>query len=361
MTGRQRLVWTVSALVGAASLALFARFWFDPRRVEDATGVVPRWVTVVLFVLLTLVVWHRVAMDTLGHVLSRRMGPASRVAGPPPVGLKVAFITTFVPGSEPLSMLRATLTAMVAADYDHDTWVLDEGDEAGARALCRELGVKHFSRKGISRYNQPDGRFAARTKGGNHNAWYDAHGHAYDVVAQIDTDFIARRDFLTKTLGYFRDARTGWVVTPQIYGNTDSLVAQGAAQQQVTFYGPLLRALSARGSALLLGANHVIRVSALKSVGWYEGHITEDLATGIKMHAAGWRSYYVPLPLAVGEGPTSWSAYFSQQARWAYGCFAVLFQVTPRAWASLDGGAPLCISGSNRTTSAAWPSWWAPY
>ncbi|MGY1828537.1 glycosyltransferase [Blastococcus sp. SYSU DS0541] len=329
MSRRERAVWYGSVVFGVLALALFARFWFDPDRLADASPETPRWLAVGLFVLLTLVVWHRIFMDGLGHVLARRM-PVYVAPPSPEPGLRVAFITTFVPGSEPLSMLARTLEAMVAAEYPHDTWVLDEGNDQGARELCRQMGVRHFSRHGVERWNQPEGRFAARTKGGNHNAWYEAHGHRYDVVAQIDTDFVATPDFLTATLGYFRDARTGWVVTPQIYGNTGTLVSRGAAQQQYTFYGPLLRSMSARGMAMMLGANHVVRVAALESVGWYEGHITEDLATGIKLHAEGWRSHYVPRALAIGEGPGTWLAYFNQQARWAYGCFALLLQVTPR-------------------------------
>ncbi|MGY1846799.1 MULTISPECIES: glycosyltransferase family 2 protein [unclassified Blastococcus] len=337
MSRRERGVWWASIAMGVLGLALFAQFWFDPARIDDASPHAPRWAVVTLFVLLTFVVWHRIVMDALGHVVSRRLPQYA----PPPLpepGLRVAFITTFVPGSEPLAMLARTLEAMLAAEYPHDTWVLDEGDDPDARELCRQLGVRHFSRKGVDRWNQPEGRFAARTKGGNHNAWYEAHGNGYEVVAQIDTDFVARPDFLTATLGYFRDRRTGWVVTPQVYGNTGTLVARGAAQQQYTFYGPFLQGMSARGMAMMLGANHVVRVAALRSVDWYEGHITEDLATGIKLHAAGWRSHYVPRALAVGEGPSTWLSYFNQQARWAYGCFALLFQVTPRQLRKLGPG-----------------------
>jgi cellulose synthase (UDP-forming) len=331
MSPKERAVWTVSVAFGAGSLALFAHFWFSDERLSAEGAGRLSWIGLGTFALLTVVVWHRILMDGLNHVLSRRL-PRYQAPPPPDPGMEVAFITTFVPSSEPLSMLRETLVAILAVDYPHDTWVLDEGDDPAARALCAELGVQHFSRKGIEAYNQPHGRFAARTKGGNHNAWYDAHGSEYDFVAQIDTDFIPTRDFLTATLGYFADERTAWVVTPQIYGNTAaSVVARGAAQQQFTFYGPILRAMDARGMAMMLGANHVVRVAALESVGFYEGHITEDLATGIKLHAAGWRSHYVPRALAVGEGPTTWLAYFNQQARWAYGCFALLFQVTPRS------------------------------
>lgn len=49
----------------------------------------------------------------------------------------------------------------------------------------------------------------------------------------------------------------------------------------------------------------------------------------MRMHAAGWRSRYVPVPLAVGEGPETWQAYFNQQTRWAFGCMDILRWHTP--------------------------------
>jgi cellulose synthase (UDP-forming) len=55
----------------------------------------------------------------------------------------------------------------------------------------------------------------------------------------------------------------------------------------------------------------VVRVAALRDIGWYQGHLTEDLATGMRFHVGPWESVYVPEPLAVGEGPTTWAAYFT--------------------------------------------------
>jgi len=249
----------------------------------------------------------------------------------PPENLRVAFLTTFVPQSESIELLEHTLPAMVAAHYKHDTWVLDEGNDPRVKALCEKLGVKHHSRHGQEHYNTHDGKFARKTKGGNHNSWHDQHGHNYDIVAQIDTDFIPSPNFLTKTLGYFHDPRVAFVGTPQIYGNTkDSLIARGAAQQTFNFYGPILRGLYGMNSTLLIGANHVLRVKALEDVDHYSAHITEDLLTGMKLHAKGWRSVYVHEALAIGEGPTSWEAYLSQQMRWAYGCIDILFRHSPR-------------------------------
>jgi cellulose synthase (UDP-forming) len=108
-------------------------------------------------------------------------------------------------------------------------------------------------------------------------------------------------------------------------GNVGNWIARGAAQQTYLFYGPIMRALSRLRMTLLIGANHIVRVAALREVGWYQGHLTEDLATGMRFHAGRWESVYVSEPLAIGEGPTGWVAYFNQQYRWAFGCMNILF------------------------------------
>ena len=65
----------------------------------------------------------------------------------PPPGVRVAVVTTFVPEVESLQMLERTLRAMTQISYPHDTWLLDEGDDAAAIELCQRLGVRHFSRR----------------------------------------------------------------------------------------------------------------------------------------------------------------------------------------------------------------------
>ncbi|MCL3817439.1 glycosyltransferase family 2 protein [Aeromicrobium wangtongii] len=324
MSRRERLVYRLLMLMGAASLIAFYGWWFQPQHLP--TNLQGAWhgVDLMIYATLTFVLSHRIFMDVYMWVVARKIAPIAP-APEPEEGLKVAFITTFVPGAEGIDLLRRTLPAMLAADYPHDVWLLDEGADPDARALAESLGVHYFTRHGRREYNLVAGPFTARTKGGNHNSWYDAHGHVYDVVAQIDTDFIPHHTFLTATLGYFQNPRTGWVVTPQIYGNTaSSFVTRGAAEQQYTFYGAVLRGLSGRRLANMLGANHVVRVAALDSIGLYAGHLTEDLLTGMRLHSRGWESAYVPLALAVGEGPDTWKSYFTQQTRWSYGCMHIL-------------------------------------
>jgi cellulose synthase (UDP-forming) len=315
-----RLCYGLVVLIGVAMAVAFGRFWFSPARLPHDFGRRIDAADIAFFAALTFVVWHRLLLDIVAWLMCLRVGSYRPAPWPAP-GLRVALITTFVPSSESLDMLRRTLAGMIVADYPHDTWVLDEGNDPAARAMCEHLGVRHFSRKGREGFNTDGGTFAAKTKGGNHNAWYAHHGDEYDVVA----DFRVRRDFLTRTLGHFRDPAIAFVGTPQVYGNMSNFVARGAAQQTYMFYGPILRALSSRRMTLLIGANHIVRVAALRQVGWYQGHLVEDLATGKRFHAARWKSVYVPEALAIGEGPTTWSAYFNQQYRWAFGCMSIFF------------------------------------
>lgn len=159
---------------------------------------------------------------------------AMHTARPPAAlpGLRVAVLTTIVPSSEPVSILEQTFPTMRAIRHSEpfDVWVLDEGDDPEVKAMCERFGIRHFSRKGVERYNQPDGAFKARTKAGNHNAWRDQHASEYDVVAQMDPDHIPEPEFLETTLGYVSDPDVAYVIAPQVdYRNArTSWIARGA-------------------------------------------------------------------------------------------------------------------------------------
>ncbi|HVT01655.1 MAG TPA: glycosyltransferase family 2 protein [Patescibacteria group bacterium] len=302
----------------------FAVWWFQPAHIPFNFFGEFRIIDILLFLTVSYIIWQPITMEILTWAISSNIKDIRHQK--PMKGSRVAFITTIVPSSEPLDLLHKCLPAMTKASYPHDTWLLDEGDDPNVKEVCRIYGVHYFTRRGREEFNTPNGKFT-KTKGGNHNSWYEVYGDNYDFVAQIDTDFVPRKDFLTKTLGYFRDPKVAFVGTPQIYGNTrESIIAKGAAEQLYTFYGSVLKGLSSMKMTLLIGANHIIRVAALRNVDHYSAHITEDLITGMKLHANGWESVYVSEPLAIGEGPATWESYFSQQMRWAYGCMDIFFR-----------------------------------
>ncbi|UED83992.1 glycosyltransferase family 2 protein [Streptomyces profundus] len=261
----------------------------------------------------------------------------------PEIGTRVAFLTTYVPGKEPLAMVRATLEGAVRLRHagPRDVWLLDEGDSDDARELCAELDVHHFSRRGVPHWNQESGPHRAKTKHGNYNAWLDAHGEDYDLFASVDTDHVPLPDYLERMLGYFRDPDVAFVVGPQVYGNYDGPVTKAAESQQFLFHALIQRAGNRYGSPMFVGTNNAVRISALRSIGGLRDSVTEDMATGFELHRTvnpesgnRWRSVYTPDVLAVGEGPTSWTDFFSQQLRWSRGTYETLLQQYGR------GGTP---------------------
>jgi cellulose synthase/poly-beta-1,6-N-acetylglucosamine synthase-like glycosyltransferase len=253
-----------------------------------------------------------------------------------PPGLRVALLTTIVPSREPIAVVERTLRAMREVRYrgQVDVWILDEGDDPAVKAMAERLGVHHFSRKGIPRYNQPAGPFRARTKAGNHNAWRDSYEIFYDVVAQMDPDHVPRPCFLERTIGYFRDPDVAFVVAPQVYGNMyESWVAHGASVQQYLFSGVVERGGNGLDAPLLIGTNHLYRPAAWREIGGYQDSIIEDHLTSMRVQGTinpvtgnSWRGVYTPDVLAIGEGPESWTDYFNQQKRWSYGIWEILLK-----------------------------------
>jgi cellulose synthase/poly-beta-1,6-N-acetylglucosamine synthase-like glycosyltransferase len=268
----------------------------------------------------------------------------------PPKGLRVAFVTTRAPG-EPIDLVRKTLTAAKNVRYatgSVDVWLLDETKEKALQQLSEELDVKYFSRKGVIEWNTQankrrlfkktkpeDPRFASRTKHGNFNAWgvyLDSHKYHYDIIAGVDTDQVPEANFLERLLGYFNDPDVAYAVGPQVYSNyrpgLQGLVTRWAESQAYFFQSTIQRAANATNSAMFVGTNYAARTQALSQIPGFYPCITEDLATGVAIHANRnvktgnrWKSVYTPDVLALGEGPSFWAPYFSQQWRWAAGAF----------------------------------------
>ncbi len=283
-----------------------------------------RWVTlplirdhVILYASATFVAAYYIAVWVARWAALIRMRRPHPLGSVP--GLRVAVATSFVPGTEPLSMLETTVRALVATDYPHETWVLDEGDGAEVRALCQRLGARHFTRKNRPEFQAEYGQFEARTKHGNYNAWLtDVVKDSYDVVVTFDPDHVPRPEYLTTLLGYFRDPGVGYVQAPPVYFNQEaSFIAKGAAEETYAYHSSHQMASYALGHPIIVGSHSLHRVAALRQVGGFPAHNAEDLYLTMLYRAEGWRGVYVPRVLALGVTPVDWPGYLSQQIRWA--------------------------------------------
>ena len=247
-------------------------------------------------------------------------------------GWKVGVATTFVPGAEPLEMLEETVRSLIALDYPHDTWVLDEGEDGQVKALCLRLGASYFSRKNMPQYQSEGGAFQSRSKHGNYNAWlYEIGFDRYEIITGFDPDHVPDPAFLSKVLGYFEDPKVGYVQAAQAYYNQRaSFIARGAAEETYAFYSSLQMAAYAMGYPIVTGCHNTHRVAALKQVGGFAAHDADDLLITQLYRASGWEGVYVPQILARGLTPVDWRGYLTQQRRWARSVLDIKFRIYPK-------------------------------
>ncbi|XP_062212779.1 probable cellulose synthase A catalytic subunit 2 [UDP-forming] isoform X2 [Phragmites australis] len=102
---------------------------------------------------------------------------------------------------------------------------------------------------------------------------------------------------------------------------------------------------SATPESLLKEAIHVISCGYEDKsdwgteIGWIYGSVTEDILTGFKMHARGWRSIYCmpKLPAFKGSAPINLSDRLNQVLRWALGSIEILFSRHCPIWYGYGG------------------------
>lgn len=102
---------------------------------------------------------------------------------------------------------------------------------------------------------------------------------------------------------------------------------------------------SATPESLLKEAIHVIscgyedKTEWGTEIGWIYGSVTEDILTGFKMHARGWKSIYCmpPRPAFKGSAPINLSDRLNQVLRWALGSVEILLSRHCPIWYGYGG------------------------
>jgi cellulose synthase (UDP-forming) len=305
-----RVLLGILLFLGLQSVVWFAIWWFRAEHVSN----------IFLFVLLSAAVWYGVFRMLVGwYNLFHIEQPLPRSA---PDGLRVAVFTTSSPG-EPYEMFVRTLAALRDVTYPHTTYLLDDTRDPRFAALAREMGAVHLEIVGVP-----------GAKAGKINAALARTGEEFILV--LDPDHIPFRKFFDPVLGHFDDPRVGFVQVAQAYYNQPaSFVARAAAEQTYAFYGPILQGMHGTGTAVAIGANCTFRRAALESIGGHGIGLAEDLVTSIRLHAAGWRSVYVPEIVARGLVPEDLGSFLKQQLKWARGVCDVLLHEYPRAFRRL--------------------------
>ncbi|PYK60520.1 MAG: hypothetical protein DME21_11415 [Verrucomicrobia bacterium] len=176
---------------------------------------------------------------------------------------------------------------------------------------------------------RPDNRHA---KAGNLNhALLLSDG---ELIVCFDADFIPTRDFLQRTVGFFREADVALVQTPQNFFNEDAVtrnlgLERALEDEQRLFFRALQPARDAMNAIVCHGSCFVVRRSALDAIGGIPTEtITEDWATSIKLQAAGYKLYYLNEALSAGMSADKCGEFVQQRSRWAQGTLQALFAST---------------------------------
>ncbi|KAL6287333.1 hypothetical protein ACE6H2_011723 [Prunus campanulata] len=123
----------------------------------------------------------------------------------------------------------------------------------------------------------------------------------------------------------------------------------GSAYEYNTLWGtkvyPTMRLLPTEGHANLPQSNLSFTsmlqstnfMAHLNKVGWVYGSVTEDILTGMKIHARGWKSILcMPDPPGfVGSAPSSSHVMLTQRKRWVTGLLEILFSKKSPIFATL--------------------------
>lgn len=288
-----------------------ADWWFRPGHVAQPA----------LFVLLSITVWYGISRIVLGWVnyLAIRKPPQRSATA----GLSVAIFTTSASG-EPIAMFEQTLAACARIRYPHTTYLLDDTRDSRFRDLAQRHGAKWLELVDLP-----------GAKAGKINRALDLTTE--EIVLVLDPDHIPFPGFLDRVLGHFDSDDVGFVQVSQAYYNqARSFTATGAAEQTYGFYGPSQMGLFGHGSAVAIGANCTFRRKALESIGGHGVGLAEDLVTAIRLHAAGWKSVYVPEVLSRGLVPEDLGSFYRQQLKWSRGLYEVVFAEMPKLFGKLS-------------------------
>ncbi len=238
-----------------------------------------------------------------------------RESPPVPEGMSVdVFVTTI---NEPVTLLQRTLVNAIEMNYPHQTWLLDDGKRPEMEALARELGCNYLGRSDNTDAKAGNLNHALRHSKGN-------------FIATFDADHAPAKNFLLRTLGYFRDDAVAFVQTPQEFYNLDSFQHHKkknnalAWHEQSVFFRVIQRGKDYWNAAFFCGSCAVLRRSALDSIGGFAtGTVTEDLHTSVKLHKKGFQSVYHTESLAFGLAPANVVSFLKQRIRWGQGAMQI--------------------------------------
>jgi cellulose synthase/poly-beta-1,6-N-acetylglucosamine synthase-like glycosyltransferase/tetratricopeptide (TPR) repeat protein len=259
--------------------------------------------------------------------------------------------------NEDVEILRLTLIACVQMDYPHKTYLLDDGGtdarvndpekgpgarkrQAQLKALCEEVGAIYLTRA----KNE-------HAKAGNMNSALKQINGEFVII--LDADHVPERNFITRLIGYFADEKLAFVQTPHAFYNFNCFQAKYDPvrstywEEGQLFYDVIQPGRNYWNAAIFAGSAAMFRRQAIDEIGGFAVEtITEDLHTGLRLHARGWKSLAISERLVAGQAAPDVTTFHTQRLRWGEGNLSIFAYDNPLTTPGLTIAQRLCYLGS---------------
>lgn len=221
--------------------------------------------------------------------------------------------------NEPSFILRRTIIGCQALDYQNKkVYVLDDTQRSEIKQLASKLDCNYIVRSDNN-----------HSKAGNLN-----HAIAQttgELIVVFDADFIPTKNFLTRTVGFFKNKQLGLIQTPQSFYNTDPVALNLGLGDVLTpdeevFYRQIQPIRDGVGGVVCSGTSFVVRRRAIEEIdGFVTNTLSEDYFTGIRLCAFGYQVIYLDEKLSAGLAAESITTHVAQRLRWARGTLQAFF------------------------------------
>lgn len=242
------------------------------------------------------------------------------------------FIPTY---NESWEVLERSILGAKALDYPNfKVWVLDDTRRDWLRDKCEAMGVRYLRR---------DNNKGAKAGNLNNALGVSKAETNAPFIMVLDADFVPKREFLRRVVGFFDDPRVALVQTPQFFFNPNMLqhnfmLSESWVDEQRFFFDTLQPAKDAWDVSYCCGTSFVARRAAIEDIGGYPTEtITEDILLSFKLIDAGYVTRYLNEKLSNGLAPETIAEYIKQRSRWGIGAIQSLFvKVGPFGRNNLD-------------------------
>ncbi|MGB0409728.1 MAG: glycosyltransferase family 2 protein [Opitutales bacterium] len=247
---------------------------------------------------------------------------------------QLPVVTTQIPLFNEINVAARVMRAVAAIDYPHDRHeiqVLDDSNDETCQVVDRVAAELRGQGHRVEVFRRDD---RVGYKAGAMEAGMAVARGEY--IAIFDSDFIPPADFLRRALPHlWADERCALVQARWDHINqTDSWLTRAQAMGIDGHFVVEQTARSRNGLFMnFCGTAGLWRRAAIEDAGgWEHDTVTEDLDLSYRAQLRGWRFHYLPDLLVPAELPPTYSAFKSQQYRWAKGTIQTARKLLPRVW-----------------------------